>query len=103
MSFMQREVYFGQYYSVETFAGTCIIPIEVSGVVRSLDDLVDYCEGTIRSDEDNADWDALKSGWLARMTAPGYMDCTDWSAHPTEEDAESYLADMYGDEDDEDE
>jgi hypothetical protein len=37
-----------------------------------------------------------KAGWLARLSAPGYMDCTDWTAHETEQDAIDYLIETYG-------
>ncbi len=36
-------------------------------------------------------------GFGARLSAPGYMDATDWTVFPTETEAESYLVDMYGD------
>lgn len=35
-------------------------------------------------------------GWGARMSAPGYMDCTDWAVFPTNEEAKEYLDDYYG-------
>ena len=38
-----------------------------------------------------------KTGWLARMSAPGYMDCTNWTVHDSEEAAKEYLEEMYGD------
>ena len=39
-----------------------------------------------------------QTGYLARMSAPGYLDCTDWTAHACELDAWVYLADTYGSE-----
>lgn len=47
--------------------------------------------------------------WGARLSAPGYMDCTDWAVFDTEEEAREYIRDEYevdpdtGDELDEDE
>lgn len=39
-----------------------------------------------------------KTGWSARLSASGYMDCTDWiGVFPTREQAESYLVEMYDD------
>jgi hypothetical protein len=35
-------------------------------------------------------------GWGARMSAPGYMDCTDWSVFATEGEAQDYLDEYYG-------
>jgi hypothetical protein len=34
-------------------------------------------------------------GWGARLSAPGYADCTEWAVHETEEEAREYLADAY--------
>jgi hypothetical protein len=39
----------------------------------------------------------LRHGWLARLSAPGYMDCTEWSAFDSFEAAATYLLDAYGD------
>lgn len=37
-------------------------------------------------------------GWFARLSAPGYMDCTEWSGpFDTEEEAIAECKDMYGD------
>lgn len=38
-----------------------------------------------------------KQGFLARMSAPGYMDCTDWEAHDTWNDAARSLIENYAD------
>ena len=43
-----------------------------------------------------------KAQWLARLSAPGYMDCTDWAAFGTRKEAEEYLIEYYGDDDDSD-
>lgn len=36
-------------------------------------------------------------GFGARLSAPGYMDCTDWVVFNTEKDAAEYLLETYGD------
>jgi hypothetical protein len=57
----------------------------------------DYCENReVWSIE-------LVYGYGARMSAPGYMDRTDWSVFGTVEEAEEYLEEYYGDEEDEEE
>ena len=39
-----------------------------------------------------------EAGWYHRLSAPGYLDCTDWTGpFTTEEEANSDLCDMYGD------
>lgn len=38
-------------------------------------------------------------GWFARLSAPGYMDCTDWiGPYDTEEEAVEECEALYGDE-----
>lgn len=100
MSFMQKEIYFGSYYEVAANHGeTHIVPIDVSGHVQTYGELSDYVEGKIDSPEDTTD---ICNGWLARMQAPGYLDCTDWAAFSTEAEADAYLDEMYGDDEGED-
>jgi hypothetical protein len=44
----------------------------------------------------------LKEGFGARMSAPGYLDCTEWTVFDTAEEAEQYLA-AYDDDSEEEE
>jgi hypothetical protein len=37
----------------------------------------------------------LVKGWGARLSAAGYLDCTEWSVFDTEEEAKRYLRDEY--------
>ncbi len=54
------------------------------------DALSDYVDGSIESVE-------FVTGHGARLSASGYMDCTDWTIHTTEHDAIVYLVETYGD------
>jgi hypothetical protein len=45
----------------------------------------------------------LISGFGARLSAPGYMDCTEWSVFATEEEAREYLVEVYGDDEEDNE
>jgi hypothetical protein len=49
-----------------------------------------YVEGTIQS------WENVK-GFGARLSAPGYLDCTDWAVFDTEGEAKAYLDENYPD------
>ena len=50
--------------------------------------LLDYCEN-------RECWSVeLREGWGARLTAPGYLDCTPWSVFDTREEAEASLRDQ---------
>jgi hypothetical protein len=48
-----------------------------------------YTEGTPQS------WENIQ-GYGARLSAPGYLDCTPWDVFDTAEEAEKYLQDTYG-------
>lgn len=99
MAFMQPQVYFGGYFAVETTHETKIVPAVVIG--RTMGTVAEafeiYVEGKI------ADLDEViehKTGWLARLAASSYMDCTDWSVHESEAEARAYLRKAYGDDSD---
>lgn len=106
MSFMQPEIWQDSYYTVETNCGTEIVPVDVCGTLSPCghiededvcrdclrDHFGDYIEGReIYSAE-------LKTGWLYRLSAPGYLDCTDTGSADTESEAIAELLDMYGNE-----
>lgn len=96
------------YYAVETNNGTEYVPGDLVILpfgwkldqTLYVDDerwldlafkLRDYCEAKITGEI------TIRRGYLARLSASGYMDCTDWSAHATEDEAAQYLIDTYGD------
>ncbi len=95
-SFMQPEIYFGSYFEVETVLGTEIVPGDVTSRTASTiaEYFADYVEGRILDPDADAEY---KHGWLARMSAPGYLDCTPWGAFETEQEAMDYLVEMYAD------
>jgi len=43
----------------------------------------------------------IRTGVGARLSAPGYMDCTEWSVFDTEEEAQTYLDETYPEDEDE--
>jgi hypothetical protein len=51
-----------------------------------------YTEGTPLS------WENVK-GFGARVSAPGYLDCTEWTVFDTEDEAREYLEEMYPEDD----
>jgi len=94
MSFMEKQVTNNEtWWSVETNQGTVFLPTDLvrqEPVPEDASAFQDYCEGQVQS------WELIQ-GYGARMSAPGYLDCTDWSVFGTREDAEAYLEEMYGD------
>lgn len=93
--FMQPQVYKGQYFSIETTEGTEIVPSDVIGrtVGTAAEAFENYVSGSI---EDPDECIECKSGWLARMSAPGYMDCTEWTVYDSEAEAWEQLLKDYG-------
>ena len=108
MGFMQKQITNRQaWIQVETSVGTEFIDAVSLGLnIRDsqnatheltakeresiISKLSPYCEGTIR------EWETIR-GFGARLSAPGYLDCTIWSVFDTVEEAEKYLEDFYGD------
>lgn len=110
MAFMQPQIYESDYIEVDGPHGTEIVPCDVDNFdipeivnfpkrTDCEDDreipgpLAMYCENTWAYTIER------KRGFVACMSAPGYMDRTDWSAHATAEEARKHLDEMYGEED----
>ncbi len=106
MSFMQPEIAHGKWIAAETTVGTEYIPQDVVGKLEALANVGDeintdppehgdtiaklrpYLEGDLQSAE-------VVEGFGARLSAPGYMDCTDWTVLVSREEAVEHLADTY--------
>jgi len=104
--FMQRQVTGNEnWLQVETTQGTEFIRIaDTSLFVRNsqtlthpmsdedkdatIEKIRPYVEGKPQS------WENIK-GYGARLSAPGYLDCTEWTVFDTKEEAEKYLDEMY--------
>jgi len=94
MSFMQKQVKHMECWQIETTCGTECVPADLC----HSDQLADYLEGKQTEDEPE-----LVKGWFCRLSAPGYMDCTEWSGpYETEQEAIEALDAMYGDDESED-
>jgi hypothetical protein len=112
MPFMQRQVTGKQHWvRVETTHGTEFVPGELLQV-RDSDTATHPLSDFDRERYKKAIWQYTEGepqlweniiGYGARLSAPGYMDCTEWCVFDTDEEAEEYLSEMYGDEDEEEE
>jgi hypothetical protein len=109
-NFMQRQVTgLENWLRVETKHGTEFVRIaDVTLFVRdsetvthpmsdedrdaTIEKIRPYVEGKPES------WENIK-GYGARLSALGYLDCTEWSVFDTREDAEKYLDEMSDEED----
>lgn len=104
--FMQKQIYRAGYYEVDTSCGTEIVPADVCNLIGDPYPIpvaelcaLGYLEG---KPFDLAALAPMQTGWLARMSAPGYMDCTSWGVYKTAEEASADLDAMYGDDNEDD-
>lgn len=103
MAFMNPQACDGPWVVVEE-DGTTVIPLDVVGIdldtAEGLD--LDGWRGHLRDyvqDTDRVSEVEVKDGWCARLSASGYLDCTDWTGpYATEAEALEALAEMYPDE-----
>lgn len=110
MGFMQRQVTRKMnWIQVETNVGTEYIPGDLGIFVRNSEcasqpltetelhesrkKLQDYVEGSVIHS-----WENIR-GYGARLSAPGYLDCTEWNVFPTEQEAREYLDENYPEDD----
>ncbi len=113
MAVMQQQIQHGKWIRVETIDGTDFVPIEfATGTVKQFLDAVE--EGTAHTGDyqqtvacdlldylnahdanDVCDVSPVE-GFGARLSAPGYLDCTDWAVFKTEQAAQTYLDDTFG-------
>lgn len=87
--FMQRQIVKSDWYEVDGNLGTEVFPSDVCSSKRDARNLYSGA----RVDEVT-----FRKGWYgARLSAPGYMDCTEWTVFDSEEAARQYLAENYPD------
>lgn len=108
MGHMQNEITSKQDgWMVETNEGTCFVPGDVVDVpewlkrdepVTAADgDLLDLVASMVRDyvpGSKISEVQAISAQYFARLSAPGYLDCTDWCAFKTIKEAREYLRDM---------
>ena len=114
MSFMKPEIVHGLWLRVDTQNGTWWVPEDLVGPVFLKQDVsyeVDWynleedsnlraliidLEDYVEADRTEIYELTLVEGWGGRMSAPGFLDCTEWVVLPDREDVEAVLEDMYG-------
>lgn len=93
MSFMQPETYHGHFQLVRNTSDGDILTPEEYAEHRGNDDAAE-AYGVTPEDVETV------FGWSARLSAPGYLDCTDWiGVFDTEDEALAALQEMYPDDD----
>ena len=100
---MQAQVFKDDVLVLETNDGTVYFPLgdfspNVKNDIKRAkteEEIYIAAHGELGAEEDEIESLSLEHGkWLARSSAPGYMDKTDYSMSDTEEEAWSYLIDM---------
>lgn len=93
---MTPDIYYGGYFEIDTYAGTEIVPADDIGrtVGTHVEAFADYLEGHPVDPDEVVEH---REGWLARMSAAGYLDCTAWGVYESFEAAAQYLIDTFGD------
>ena len=92
---MQQQVEHGFFWLIETELGTSIVPHDIifehgEPSEVSASDFELYVEG-----EDITEYIRVQ-GWFSRLSAPGYLDCTDWlGPFKNELKARTELVEMY--------
>ena len=82
-SFMKPEIQDGTWWVVDGPDGMWVFPLRYF----TRDDLMsEYPKAEIET----------QRGYGSRLSAPGYLDCTDWGLHPTEDAAAEELLEIYG-------
>ena len=92
MAFMQNTATYGTFHQLDTRnEGIVSMPAE-------------YFSAEQVAADHGMDIDDVETvtGWFARLSAPGYLDCTEWQGpYETREEAIADLVSTYGDEDEE--
>lgn len=104
MSFMEPQVSFGQWIEADSrIFGTKFIPLEVTSlgdfpwpedggeVTEDHPEFPRLAEALLDFVGDDLETACLVDGWGARMSAPGYLDATDWCLFESEKEATDYL------------
>lgn len=77
-------------WEIETNHGTEYLPDDVVGSDATAESVADFVEGDkVYSIE------RITGKWFARLSAPGYLDRTDWTVHDSEDEAIAYLVESY--------
>lgn len=98
--FMKPDYRQDNFYLVELIDGsTECIPFHVSGKVKRVEDLKDYLSESPTPNQTLI----VRSGYVYRLSADGYMDATDWSYASTELKMWKEMVDLFGSDSDDEE
>ena len=110
--FMKPQIEFGEWLEVDGACGIEAVPADFVYIPKWMIPDVDYdtdcmeeysdlcnvldsVEDFIESNVDDVTSVQLIEGYGARLSAPGFMDCTAWTVFKTREEAEEFLREEY--------
>lgn len=97
MSFTQPQIDYFTAYEVETSSHCELVPADIVGEISAEDwpaQIANYLEGNILDPDEMPE---TVAGYFYRLSAPGYLDCTEWCGpFKTYRDAMGDCADQYG-------
>ena len=100
MPFMEPQIVFGRWVQVEGNIGTEWLDADLIGEIEPYEGPAIPIPEALESYSENRTVTEIKviEGWGARLSAPGYMDCTPWTVFDTEVEAQAYLDEQSDDE-----
>lgn len=95
MGFMAAQIEQGDYIEIDGDHGSTFIPADIVGALPDDSEariaaVRDYYEGSTINEVTEH-----KGKWGARLSADGYMDCTEWSVYDTEAEAKRALCEEH--------
>ena len=85
MAFMEDQIEFGEWWELDSSEGIFYAPAWEVSKNEMIGDCANGSMWTIK----------LIKGYGTRVSAPGYLDCSEWCVFDTEEEAQEYLDDYY--------
>ena len=83
---MQPQIEYGEWWAIDSNEGMDWYPASLFGK----DEVCSFYDKVFSIEK--------VRGYGARLSAPGYLDCTDWTVFSTQKDAEEFLKETYLDE-----
>jgi len=92
---MQPQIIYTRWIEIDGTNGITFVPFDVvysnpnlRTMQPSVSDVQPFYDGKV--------WEtSIVDGYGARLSMPGYLDCTEWTVFATKEAAEQFLVDAY--------
>lgn len=87
---MEKQIVYDRWVIIDTTEGMVAVPQDYIGKQTQFiaSDVKDFIEGQFIEAH-------VVDGYGARMSMPGFLDCTEWTVFKTHEEADEFLCSMY--------